>query len=110
LSGQKTDLAEAAGQGSAEEVDDRRLRGEVFHSLFVAHHTFILSENRRKFNRMKKKSLFEAVRRTAGTLVMVLAFGLTMTGCATTNKGGAPGLLITTEKPYPFARHFSMLS
>jgi hypothetical protein len=42
---------------------------------------------------MAKKGLFEAVRRTAGMLALVLAFGLTMTGCATTNKGGTPGLI-----------------
>jgi hypothetical protein len=28
-----------------------------------------------------------------GILAMVLVFGLTMTGCATTNKGGTPGLI-----------------
>jgi hypothetical protein len=33
---------------------------------------------------MKKKGLFLGM--------LVLAFGLTMTGCATTNKGGTPGL------------------
>jgi hypothetical protein len=35
---------------------------------------------------MKKKGLF------LGMLAMVLAFGLATVGCATTNKGGTPGL------------------
>jgi hypothetical protein len=35
---------------------------------------------------MKKKGLF------LGMLAMALVFGLAITGCATTNKGGTPGL------------------
>jgi hypothetical protein len=47
---------------------------------------------------MAKKRFFGAVRRsatvcrTAGVLAVVLAFGMTVTGCASTNKGGTPGL------------------
>jgi hypothetical protein len=41
---------------------------------------------------MEKKGSFKAVRRTAGTLAIVLAVGLTTVACATTNKGGTPGL------------------